>query len=83
MSLQIHKPIHDGDLDNAFLEYIVKLYNDDELREDNWMEIAKKINQEMANNKNNKKYVDDARSVLKAVSTIDINDESKNDDDDI
>ena len=80
MDLQIHKPIHEGDLENEFLNYIVKLYNDDELREDNWEEVAIKLNNMMSRNKNNKKFVNDTVDILKSVSTINI-DDSKCDDD--
>ena len=74
-----HKPLHVGDLDDDLLSLVVKWYNDDDLREDNYIEKAKKINEYMKMRRNDKDFVEPTRRLLQAISTVDVN-ETKNDD---
>ena len=70
---QSHKPIRSGDLDDEFISFIVKLYEDDELREDNWFKIAKELNELLNKNKDKPEFVESVRNIYSAVSKLDIN----------
>ena len=72
-----HKPNHIGDLDDEFLNYIIEAYNNDELREVNYKEFSKHLNNLLSSKKNDKNYVDSVRKIFSAVSHININDEEE------
>ena len=70
-----HKPNHTNDLDDEFLNYIIEAYNNDELREDNYQEFSRHLNDILNSKKNDKDYVDYVINIFKVVSNININDE--------
>ena len=72
-----HKPNHTGDLDDEFLNYIIEAYNNDELREDNYQEFSRHLNDILNSKKNDKDYVDSVRKIFNSVSHINKNDEEE------
>ena len=72
-----HKPNHIGDLDDEFLNYIIEAYYNDELREHNYKEFSKHLNNVLSSKKNDKNCVESVRKIFNAVSHINIHDEEE------
>ena len=74
-----HKPFHTGDLEDDFLNYVIKLYNDDELREDNYLDVVRHLNEYLHRNHEDKNMVESVRQLFKAVSSLNIKEEEEKD----
>ena len=76
-----HKPTRPGDLDDDFIDYVVKLYNDNELRYDNYQDVAKHLNEYIHRKHEDPEFVESIHKLYKSVSSININLHDSDDDD--
>ena len=68
-----HKPTRPGDLDDEFIDYVIKLYNENKLRYDNYQEVARHLNEYIHRKHDDPEFVDSIRKLYKSVSSININ----------
>ena len=75
--MNIHNPIRTGDF-CELCKYVEDLYNNDDLRDDNYIEISKMLNEIIHKNRDNKNFCDNVAMLFKSVMNLDIDKKDDN-----